>query len=313
MISAYTLVNDRIISIKPQSTRREKDALIWFRCINPDNEEVKLLCGLTKIPKDEIDEFLTEDERPRIDIEKTFQLIFESPYKNETIETVPVSIFLDRNHILTIEKVNLYALDHLEEQAKKSSVKFLFRRNPGAFMHHILDCINDDFLYHINLIGQNVKIFKETTVYNMKQKAQRTYSTSVTLSHFHQALIANLEAVNALRKSHFRQFSRKNMEAYSELYHDILQLLDTERVQRETVSNLFNLQSIISSNRLNLFIKKLTSIAIIVMIPTLISSIYGMNLALPFENDPNAFYYITGFMFGISLLFLSIFKYLDWL
>src|SRR3989344_6209984 len=280
MISAYTLVNDRIISIKPQSTRREKDALIWFRCIKPDEEEVKLLCSLTKIPKDEIDEFLTEDERPRIDIEKTFQLIYESPYKNETIETVPVSIFLDRNHILSVEKVNLYTLDHIEEQAKKSSVKFLFRRNPGGFMHHILDCINDDFLYHINLIGQNVKIFKETTVYNMKQKAQRTYSASVTLSHFHQALIANLDAVNALRKSQFRQFSRKNMEAYSELYHDILQLLDTERVQRETVSNLFNLQSIISSNRLNLFIKKLTSIAIIVMIPTLISSIYGMNVKL---------------------------------
>src|SRR3989344_522885 len=100
MISAYTLVNDRIISIKPQSTRREKDALIWFRCIKPDEEEVKLLCSLTKIPKDEIDEFLTEDERPRINIEQTSQLINKSPNKKETKKTVPVSIFLDRTHIL---------------------------------------------------------------------------------------------------------------------------------------------------------------------------------------------------------------------
>lgn len=312
MLNIYTIRNDKIIGLDIDGAKRE-NALVWIRCILPTQDEVDAITSVTKIPKEEIEEFLSEDERPRIDVERTFQIIYESPHKNETINSTPVSIFLDRNYIATVEKKEVHALDYIGARAKESTIKFLFRRNPAGFMHYVLDMINDDFLNHINHISRNIKVFKETTAYDLGQKAEMIYSTSVILSVFHQALIANLEAVTLLRKANFRQFTKHNRGQFSELYYDVRQLLDTERVERETVSNLFNLQSIISSNRLNLFIKKLTSLALIVMIPTLIASAFGMNVKIPFAESPYGFYYILGIMFGLSLLLLLIFKLLDWL
>jgi magnesium transporter len=311
MIGIYSLTNSRIHSLTPKEAKKERKKLVWFRCTELTEDEILLLCAITNIETEEIYEFLTEDERPRLDIEKTLQIIYRAPYKTKT---VPISIFIDKNYVITVEKKRIAPLEDIEDCAKRSKLRFLFKRNPGGFIHYILDRVNDDFFNHINTISQNFKMLQQpSAVDTMKKKAEEIYSTSVTLSYFHQSLIADLEAMNALRKSYFRQFTKQNREGFSELYFDVLQLIDTARIERETVSSLFNLQSIISSNRLNLFIKKLTSIALIVMIPTLISGIFGMNVKVPLGNNEYGFYYIILFMIGICALLLLIFKLLDWL
>lgn len=63
----------------------------------------------------------------------------------------------------------------------------------------------------------------------------------------------------------------------------------------------------IISNNLNIVMKFLTSVTIILMIPTLISSFYGMNVALPFQHSPHAFLLILGLSMLFSILGMIIF------
>ena len=106
-------------------------------------------------------------------------------------------------------------------------------------------------------------------------------------------------------------FSLKNKEDFTELYYDALQIFDAAKVQREILLHLFSLQSIISTAKLNEYLNRLTVLALIIMIPTLISGVYGMNIPLPFMHSPHAFYIVIGFMLAATLIGLGIFKILE--
>jgi magnesium transporter len=101
-------------------------------------------------------------------------------------------------------------------------------------------------------------------------------------------------------------------EAFADIYFDALQILDTLKIQREMIMNIFNIQSIISSNQMNWFMKKLTALALIIMIPTLISGIYGMNVDnLPFADQ--GFWFVIVVMFFVTGMLFFMFKKFDWL
>jgi magnesium transporter len=143
---------------------------------------------------------------------------------------------------------------------------------------------------------------------------EKVYDQSVTLSFFNQALIANVEVLNALKKGYFKFIPAKNKVLFEELYYDVLQIIDTEKIQREAITNLINVHSILTSTRLNEFMKRLTAIALIVAIPTMLSGIYGMNFRyIPFVSHRYGFYIVSGIMILITLGFYYLFKKFDWL
>ena len=169
----------------------------------------------------------------------------------------------------------------------------------------MMDKINDDYLSRIEKISAKMDLFenfskKELTVHDL----ERVYEQSVALSFFNQALIANIEVLNSLRKNYYKLIPRTYKKLFEELYHDVLQIIDTEKIQREALTNLINIQSIIASSRLNKFTKRLTTIALVFAFPTMISGIYGMNFKyIPFANHIYGFY-ITVVMVAITMLLM---------
>jgi magnesium transporter len=121
-------------------------------------------------------------------------------------------------------------------------------------------------------------------------------------------LVADLEVLNQLRKSYHRAFTPENRKQFAELYFDLLQVLDTEKIQRDSIANLFNMQAVIASNRLNDFMKKVTVVAILVAVPTFISGIYGMNVKLPFQESEHTFWLLIGIMATIASALIILFR-----
>ena len=311
-MKAYTLKQEHVVDIALEDVKRTKNN-VWVRSINPSKEEIAILSQITKAPIDEFKEFLEEDERPRLEIQKYLQLIFRTPFiEDGEVITVPVSVFVYGNCVVTVEKQRTGALDYIEGLVKQGRRRFLFKKSPITFLIYFVDKVNDEFFAKIDSIADTVDLFREKKSLD-KEMMEKVYSLSVTLAFFNRSLMANIEVLNHLRKAYFRLFTPKDKEQFEELYFDALQILDTEKVQREIVANLFNLQTSITAVKLNEFVKKLTLIAMIMLVPTLISGIYGMNVAIPFSSNPFAFYYILIGMFGVTFLAIIVFKLLKWL
>lgn len=288
---------------------KKKSGVIWIRVITPNDEEIAALYGITSIPVEELQQTREEeDERAKVRSDKYLEVVYASPEReNGEIVTTPIYFYLQSIYLLSIEKERNNPIDGLVIAMRTNKKKFMFKKPSGYLLGHLMDRINDDFLRYIDRAAAKVDLFRKQETLS-KETIQAVYNSSVTLSNFNQALLANAEVLNVLRKSYYKIFTKEDREAYFELYSDVLRILDTEKIEREVMSNLFNLQAIVSNNRVNNFIKTFTFLVIIITVPSLISSIYGMNIELPLGHNPNAFYIITGLMAITSLILIYFFR-----
>ena len=311
-VFSFDRSKDKISKIKLTQVSRK---LSWIRLVNPDLEKLNQLSKHTKIPIEELKESLEEEERPKVSEKKYLEIIYRAPsIIDQELETQPIYFYLLDNMLVTIEKKPLKIFDNISENLVKNKNKYLFKRGFSYFIYYVIDKINDDFLMRIDKIADRIDIYENFSRKQMNVKdIEKIYDQSVTLSFFNQALIANVEVLNLLKKRYYKLIPNKGSLLFEELYYDVLQILDTEKIQREVVTNLISVNSVLTTTRLNEFMKQLTLIALIMAIPTLFSGIYGMNFVnIPLADHKYGFY-ITSFIillitFATYYLFTKKFK-----
>lgn len=298
----------RQVTLDELDTKR----LTWIRSVQPTAEELEQLASVSGIPYREFKESMEEEERPRLLVRRYLEFIYRTPhsYETEGLQTSELYVYIKNNLIITLEQHETNVLNRFKNRCKRNKGKHLFK-SQGQFLYHLLDEINDEFLYFIDRIASNVENVRGRG--DLGFEASTLYSLNITSAYFNQSIIANLEALNQLRKSHFKAFTQEDRQVFNELYLDKLQILDTEKVQREVIMNLIDIQSIVSTERLNRTMKRLTALALVVAVPTMISGIYGMNIPLPLSDNPYSFLVITGGMIAMVVLLLLVMKRLRWL
>ncbi len=300
--------------IKKSEVSKISRKLAWIRIVDLDEEKINLLSDYLNIPPEELRESLEEEERPKVSYNKYLEIIYRAPYMiNDELETLPIYFYLFKDKLVTIEKKPLKIIDDLSIRMQNNNAKFLFKKGFSYFVFYVIDKINDDFLARIDKIGSKIDIYENFSKKDMSVKdVEKVYDQSVTLSFFNQALLANLEVLNSLKKSFSRLIPKTDNKLFEEAYFDVLQIIDTEKIQREAVANLINVHSIITSTRLNNFMKRLTIIALIMAVPTMISGIFGMNfLHIPLKNHPLGFYITVAVIGAITFLIYYLFTKKD--
>ncbi len=291
--------------------------LCWVRCLNPNDSEINEIKELFDLDSEDVEElydFLKDGIRPRAVKEDYVKVIYSVPYNDDgDIVTEPIIFLTIKNIVVSVERRKLPLFERVVKMTKKSKHKFMFKMSPIAFISEYIDRINDLFLTNINIISSRTDVITSRNIKLTTNQIDSIFSASTTLAFFNQSIMANLETLNTLRKMHYRNIREKERDLFNDLYHDVLQILDAEKVQREVIMNIFNIQDIIYTNQLNQFMKKMTSLALIVMIPTLITGIYGMNIkGLPFANSNYGFAIVMGFMTVFTICLYLIFKKIDW-
>ncbi len=309
-MNIYKLVNSNIKEINFEDIDRK--GTIWIRAIAPTEEDLKKLISISNIPIEELRESMEEEERPRLFKKRYIELIYDAPFytKEDGLTTKEIYFYISRNLVITIEEETNKVLTKIENKCKANRSKFIFR-SQGQFLFHVLDEINDEFLNRIERIGRNLHALRTTHV--TKEDLRSLYDANLTSAYFNQALIANLEVLNQLKKCHHKSFKQNDRLAFNELYIDKLQIIDTEKIQRDLIMNVIDLQTIRSTDRLNTTVKRLTAFALLIMVPTFVTGLYGMNVEVPFAHHQHAFAIISAVMILGLFLLLYLFRKWDWI
>ncbi len=299
-VFSHDKTKDRIKKIKLTQLSRKQT---WIRLVNPNLDSLSQLSKHTKIPIEELKESLEEEERPKVSAKSYLEIIYRAPsIIDQELETQPIYFYLLENMLVTIEKKPLKIFENISENLSKNKNKFLFKKGFSYFIYYVIDRINDDFLMRIDKIADRIDIYENFSKKQMNVKdIEKIYDQSVTLSFFNQALIANVEVLNLLKKGYFKLIPRKDNGLFEELYYDVLQILDTEKIQREVITNLISVNSVLTTTRLNEYMKQLTLIALIIAIPTLLSGIYGMNFVnIPLADHKYGFHITSAIILFIT-------------
>lgn len=299
---------------------QEPEVSCWINISPPFNhEELTELSVEHGIPLDFLTDSLDIDERSRYEREDEVRLIvLNTPTLNDSVRedesifiTVPIGIILTIEHIITITAHPNPVLDlFLENKVKNFDpsdeqlfVLQIFEKNVFRF----LSCLKN-----LNLKRNHI----EKELYNSSRNSdlRRLLAIEKSLVYFVNTLSANDLLKLKMKRTDFLHIRKdeEKMDLFEDLIIDNSQALEMANVYTNILNGTMEAYASIISNNLNVVIQRLTLVTIILMVPTLIASFFGMNVGVPFESEsgsPISFYAIVGISLFVSLLLAWFFRW----
>jgi len=282
----------------------------WVNISPPFNkEELSRIAKQFEIPLDFLTDSLDVDERSRYEREDDVRLIVvNTPLLNEMNAeneafyiTVPIGIILTIDHIITISAYENPILQMFID----GKVKNFIPTDEPAFVLKILEQNVYRFLNCLKKLNLKRNLIEKELYDSSKNKELRQLlRIEKSLVYFVNSLSANELLKMKMKRSDFLRIRAD--EDKTDLFEDIIidntQALEMSNVYTNILNGTMEAYASIISNNLNQVIQRLTLITIILMLPTLVASLYGMNVPLPFKDSQYAFPFIIVFSIVISLL-----------
>ncbi|MEJ8546028.1 magnesium transporter CorA family protein [Brevibacillus borstelensis] len=279
----------------------------WVKLNQPTQEELQRVETALGVREDFLRDALDEEERARVEKEEdSTMLIVEIPRmsadRQEKISTVPLGIFINDNCFVTVCMEETPILTDF----CAGKVKHFHTHMKTRFLLQILHRIADYYLYYLkrinhkrerleNELHQSVRN-KELLAMLELEKSLVYFTTSLTKNNI---LLKKLINGNALR------MYEEDQELLEDVIIETKQAIAMTEVYSSIMSSMMSAFGSVVSNNVNHVVKLLTSITIVLALPTMISSIYGMNVELPLQEHPNAFSLIM-VMSAVSALVTSL-------
>jgi len=288
----------------------------WADCIKPTKQDLEQISEITKIPLSDLKDSFGEEERPKvIDLEKYSLITFRAPFfeHHEThISTCSIAIFIskNKNNLITIRTREIASIERLEQRLIKKNV--LLQKGTTFFLYRLLDEILNSYFQILDTIEDKIDHIEDAVMDRPERRiVERIFSIKKTLIFFHKALTANREVITSIEKEYVKEIDKKNIKRFRSLYNDITQLIDTEATYRDITTGTLEIYLSSVSYNLNQVMKTLTIVASFILVPTLISGIYGMNFVFMPEihtalGQKYGYYFALGLM-ALSVLALYIF------
>lgn len=295
--------------IKEEGQLRELDAAqagCWINISPPfSQEELEEVAGNFDIPLDFLTDSLDIDERSRYEKEDDVRLIvLNSPVLNAINEnndaiyiTVPVGIIMIPDNVITITSYKNPVLQLFLD----NKIKHFNPANDSYFVLQIFEQNVYRFLTCLKKLNLKRNLIEQELYDSSRNKElMELLSIEKSLVYFMNSLNANELLKLKMKRTDFLKV--REDEDQADLFEDIIidnsQALEMANVYTNILNGTMDAYGSIISNNLNLTIRRLTLITIILMVPTLIASFYGMNVPLPAGDHP----YASTVIIAVSLL-----------
>jgi len=289
MIQYFKNVDNQTVEItKPENG-------IWVNLVPPFKEEefIELSEGL-EIPIEFLRDSLDIDERPRYEIEDNVKfIVLKTPTENNSFNdsdafyiTIPICIILTHNHIVTVNS--------FDNGAIKKFLSTFQKRHPdkrNMMVLKIFEKIVQDFLDYLKQINHRRNQY-ESSLYesNSNEDLLNLMRIQKSLVYFMTALRSNELLMLKLERTNFLTLTDDEREFLHDLIVDTSQAVEMANIYTNILTSTLDAFASVISNNLNNVMKRLTSITIILSLPALVASIYGMNVEIPGMHSPHAFY-----------------------
>jgi magnesium transporter len=300
MIQYFNIIDHRTVA-----TERPGNGT-WVNVLPPlKQEEFSELSASLNIPIDFLKDSLDIDERSRYEADDEVKLIvIKTPTENNSFNesdafyiTIPICIILTNGQIVTVNS--------FENEAIKKFLNSFQNRHPdkrNMMVLKIFEKVINNYQDHLKEINQRRNALEQKLyAANRNEELFQLMRIQKSLVYFVTALRSNELLLMKLARTNFLQLSDEEKDFLEDLVIETSQALETANTYTNIlVSTLDAFASIISNNQ-NEVLKRLTTITLFLSIPVLIASIYGMNVPLPFQNSPFAFW----IPIAISLIILA--------
>ncbi len=283
------------------------EAGAWINIVPPlKQEEFTEIADALDIPLDFLTDSLDIDERSRYELEDNVKLIvLKTPAENNSFNdsdafyiTIPICIILTHNQIVTVNSFDngaikkfLNTFQNRHPDKRNMMVLKIFEKVVQAYMEFLKE-IN----HRRNLLEQ--KLYDA----NRNEELLDLMRIQKSLVYFVTTLRSNEMLLMKLQRTNFLALNEEEDEFLQDLIVDTSQALEMANIYTNILSSTMDAFASIISNNQNQVMKRLTSVTVMLQLPTLVASIYGMNVPIPGAHSTFAFYFPILISLGLSLL-----------
>jgi magnesium transporter len=278
----------------------------WINLTNPIEKEILSISESLNIPVEHLKAALDEEERSRIEVDEGCTVVLiDIPVPNANLQdggiyyTIPLGIIITDRNIVTVSLQENYVISSFIERRIKSFYTFKKTR----FLLQILYKNSKLYLQYLRRIDKASDKIESKLHKSLKnEELIQLLGLEKSLVYFSTSLKSNETVLEKILRSTPVKMYPEDTDLLEDVIVENKQAIEMANIYSNILTGTMDAYASVISNNLNIVMKFLTSATIVLSVPTMVASFFGMNVDVPFENNPHAFVII----FIISLVFSTI-------
>ena len=268
----------------------------WISLVNPSEAEIKRVCESLEIEEDLIRDPLDFEEKARIEVEEddnTILFVVDVPIierheENEIYSTMPLGMIVVRDDFFITVSLRK---NRIIEDFEKRKIKNFQTFKKSRFIFQILYLNSSYYLNHLKQINKETEIAEYLLKNSMRNKELlKLLNLEKSLVYFTTSLKSNELVMEKKTRGKIIKLYEDDEDILEDAITENRQAIEMAKIYTDILNGTMDAYASIISNNLNGVMKTLTAITIVLAVPTMISSFWGMNVKLPFENNPFGFF-----------------------
>ena len=268
----------------------------WINLVNPSENEIKKVCESVQIQEDFIRDALDFEEKARIDHEEDDDTtlfvvdvpITENGEEGEVIySTLPLGMIVVRDDFFITVSLRK---NKIIESFEKRKIKNFQTYKKTRFIFQILYLNSSFYLSYLKQINKETEVAEYILKNSMRNKELlKMLTLEKGLVYFTTSLKSNELVMEKTLRGKIIKLYEEDEEILEDAITENRQAIEMAQIYNNILNGTMDAYASIISNNLNGVMKFLTSITIVLAIPTMISSFWGMNVNLPFQDSKLGF------------------------
>jgi magnesium transporter len=265
----------------------------WINLVNPNEQEILSISKYLNIPAEHLKAALDEEERSRIEVDEGCTVVLiDIPVPNANLQeggifyTIPLGIIINNKNIVTVSLQENYVINSFIDQRIKSFYTFKKTR----FLLQILYRNSKLYLQYLRHIDKASDKIESKLHKSLKNKELiQLLELEKSLVYFSTSLKSNEIVLEKILKSTPVKMYPDDTDLLEDVIVENKQAIEMANIYSNILTGTMDAYASVISNNLNIVMKFLTSVTIVLSVPTMVASFFGMNVDVPFENNPHAF------------------------
>lgn len=286
----------------------------WINVECPDADDLRFLTQDLEVPESFLNDIADVDERPRTETEDNWLLTIlripmQSSQNGTPFTTVPIGIITNNEIIISVCYHRTEIMPDFINYTRRKGLKV---NNKLDLILRLIYSSAVWFLKYLKQINNDVTAAEKALERSIRNEdLLQLMKLQKTLVYFNTSIRGNEVMIGRLR-SIFQQPEYLDEELLEDVITELRQAYNTVNIYSDILTGTMDAFASIISNNVNTIMKRMTSISIILMVPTLIASFYGMNVDIHLDQVPHAFALIVLLSVGLSAMAFVIFRKIKW-
>ncbi|MBA8927218.1 magnesium transporter [Kutzneria viridogrisea] len=296
----------------------EPGVAVWLDMCAPDEADLATISEELGLHKLAVEDAVHEHQRPKVD--RYDSHLFLSAYQattnvdSERISVAEVSVFITEKALVTVRKSQEFDIDPVVK--RWDSAPELAKGGVAFLLHGLLDHIADSQFEAVQFLDERIEQVEEQLFgdpVDLRLIQRRSYMLRRSLLDLRKVTSPMREVLEAVLRHDTHLVDDQLQPYYRDVYDHVLRADARIESLRDLVATLRETELTIQGNQMNLIMKKVTSWAAIIAVPTLITGFYGQNINYPGLNTDWGFWISTAVILVASAVLYVVFRRRNWL